>query len=120
MQRREEDLRELGIAERWSTFTQYFSLLESRGISLNFATLCGHGNIRGSVMGYRNRRPRPRRHDPHEVAPRRSPPRRRKGLSTGLIYPPGVYAETEELVAWPEGFRMSRCRIYASHMRSRG
>ncbi|HWR90479.1 MAG TPA: amidohydrolase family protein, partial [Dissulfurispiraceae bacterium] len=120
MQRREEDLRELGIAERWSTFTQYFSLLESRGISLNFATLCGHGNIRGSVMGYRNRRP-----DPGDMTRMKSLLAEAlrdgaKGLSTGLIYPPGVYAETEELVALARGLSDVPCGIYASHMRSEG
>ncbi len=120
MQRREEDLRELGIAERWSTFTQYFSLLESRGISLNFATLCGHGNIRGSVMGYRNRRP-----DPGDMTRMKSLLAEAlrdgaKGLSTGLIYPPGVYAETEELVALAQGLSDVPCGIYASHMRSEG
>ena len=42
--RREEDLRELGIHERWSTFEEYFQILEKRGLAINVATLVGHGN----------------------------------------------------------------------------
>jgi len=53
-ERREQDLMELGIEERWSGFSEYFAVLESRGIAINFATLCGHGNIRASVMGYKS------------------------------------------------------------------
>ncbi|MBI1811093.1 MAG: amidohydrolase family protein [Nitrospirae bacterium] len=36
---REKDLAELGIKERWSTFEEYFRILEGRGIALNFVTL---------------------------------------------------------------------------------
>ena len=38
---REKDLAELGIKDRWSTFEEYFNILEGRGIALNFVTLAG-------------------------------------------------------------------------------
>jgi N-acyl-D-amino-acid deacylase len=43
---READLIELGIKEKWSTFGEYFSILQNKGIAINFTTLCGHGNVR--------------------------------------------------------------------------
>ena len=55
LERREADLKEFGIYERWSTFEEYFKILSKKGISINFATLVGHGNIRSSVAGYEDR-----------------------------------------------------------------
>jgi N-acyl-D-amino-acid deacylase len=95
---REDDLKELGIRERWSTFNQYFHILKKKGIAINFATLAGHGNIRASVIGYEDNRP-------DEIALKKMKTFLKKaisegalGLSAGLIYPPGVYSKTEELV----------------------
>src|SRR5574340_551933 len=41
------------------------------------------------------------------------------GLSTGLIYPPGIYSDTEELISLAKSFSNDRL-IYTSHMRSEG
>ncbi|MEW6587378.1 MAG: amidohydrolase family protein, partial [Nitrospirota bacterium] len=99
LERREEDLRELGIRERWATFGEYFGLLEKRGIALNFLTLAGHGNIRACVMGYENRKPTKREERKMCDLVAQSVDEGAIGLSTGLIYPPGIYSETEELIA---------------------
>jgi N-acyl-D-amino-acid deacylase len=114
---REGDLLELGIKERWSTFGEYFRSLERRGVALNFATLVGHGNIRASVIGYGNRTP-----DKEDMGRMLSLTEDAVsegaiGLSTGLIYPPGVYAETGEIIGLA---RSIKDRIYTSHMRSEG
>ncbi|KKK70030.1 hypothetical protein LCGC14_2928100, partial [marine sediment metagenome] len=53
--RREADLKEYRIPERWGSFREYFNILAERGPALNYATLVGHGNIRASVMGYVDR-----------------------------------------------------------------
>lgn len=114
---RESDLRELGIEERWETFREYFGLFEKRGLAMNFATLVGHGNIRSSVIGYGDRRP-----DEAELERMRGLLRDAVsdgaiGLSTGLIYPPGVYADTREIA---ELARTVKDLVYATHMRSEG
>lgn len=114
---RESDLRELGIKERWSTLGEYLHLLRERRPAVNFATLTGHGNIRASVVGYSDRCP-----DAGEMQQMQSHLRDAVregaiGLSTGLIYPPGVYAGTEEII------ELAKCingLICASHMRSEG
>lgn len=127
---READLRELEIKERWSTLEGYFSLLEKKGMAINFATLCGHGNIRASVMGYKDEKP-----DNDEMADMKkllkdAVQSGAKGLSTGLIYPPGIYADTDELIELcselqtmpPNVFigGLNSKLIYASHIRSEG
>jgi N-acyl-D-aspartate/D-glutamate deacylase len=118
-ERREEDLRELGIRERWSTLTEYFTLLEKRGIGLNIATLAGHGNIRGSVMGYGDRGPSGRELRDMRDMLREATEEGAIGLSTGLIYPPGIYSDAGELAELSRVLKEGGL-IYTSHMRSEG
>lgn len=114
---RESDLKELGIKERWATLGEYLHLLQERRPAINFATLTGHGNIRASVIGYADRDPDKTEMEQMRTLLRDSVRHGAMGLSTGLIYPPGVYAKTEEVI------HLAQCmndRIYASHMRSEG
>lgn len=118
-ERREQDLLELGIRERWNTLAEYLSLLESRRPSINFATLAGHGNIRGSIVGYDERTPTQAELSLMAGLLKDAVEQGAIGLSTGLIYPPGIYSETEELVSLGWVLR-DRDLIYTSHMRSEG
>ena len=118
-ERRETDLKELDITERWHTFGEYFSLLMQKGIAVNFATLCGHGNIRGSVVGYRNEAPDGAQSTEMKRLLAGAVKAGAKGLSTGLIYPPGVFSNTEELIGLSKVVSGSG-GLYASHMRSEG
>jgi N-acyl-D-amino-acid deacylase len=119
---REGDLKTYGIEEEWESFDEYFGVLAGRRPVMNMATLTGHGNIRASVMGYASAPP-----TDEELARMKSLLERSleggvRGLSSGLIYPPGIYAQTGELTALAqrgvsvqgEGF------LYATHMRSEG
>ena len=118
-EKREEDLRELGITQRWSTLKEYFALVGAQGLGVNIAMLAGHGNIRGSVVGYDDRRPAAK--DVLEMSRllRETLNDGAIGLSTGLIYPPGIYSDTEELIALA-GVLRDADLIYTSHMRSEG
>jgi N-acyl-D-amino-acid deacylase len=119
---REGDLGEYGIKERWRGLGQYMGILEARRPALNFATLAGHGNLRASVMGYSSRNPDAGETEAMKSLLRECLEAGALGLSTGLIYPPGVYSTPGELAelaasgseAVGEGF------IYATHMRSEG
>jgi N-acyl-D-amino-acid deacylase len=119
-ERREIDLEELGITDRWSTFNEYFEILNKRGISLNFITLCGHGNIRASVIGYRDIPPDEDSMNDMKRLLSESIGQGAKGLSTGLIYPPGIYCKTEELIELCKTLNSNSNFIYTSHMRSEG
>lgn len=117
MVQRENDLKELGIRERWTNLGEYLFILEKHGLTMNFATLVGHGNLRASVMGYTDRRPN--RHEIKEMTYLLNESTRYGaiGLSTGLIYPPGVFSKTDEIVELTKGIREL---IYTTHMRSEG
>lgn len=118
-----DDLREYDIPYRWHTLREYFQILELIRPSINFATLVGHGNIRGSVMGFKQGSPSRKDIEKMVSLLKEALSDGAIGLSTGLIYPPGIYSSTEELVELAkEGLEFSKSLnksfIYASHMRS--
>ena len=120
---REEDLKEYDIPERWSSLSEYLGILSSRRPALNFITLAGHGNIRASVLGYKNKKPDHKELEKMQALLRETVDQGAIGLSTGLIYPPGVYSTTEELVDLLSSLTRlpdPQQYIYTSHMRSEG
>lgn len=125
LEHREKDLAELGIKEWWSTLEEYFRILEGREIALNFVTLAGHGNIRASVIGYKDKKPTASELKKMQALLQKTIDAGAIGLSTGLIYPPGIYSDTEELIelckVLSQKPRTSISKlIYTSHMRSEG
>ena len=123
LQQRESDLNEWNIRERWSTFTEYFALLDRRHIALNYITLTGHGNIRACVAGYQNKKLSESERNAMRTLLKESVSEGSIGISTGLIYPPGIYADTEELIDLCKSLKhmdSNRSGMYTSHMRSEG
>ncbi|HEY3282573.1 MAG TPA: D-aminoacylase [Armatimonadota bacterium] len=112
-------LRDLGIGARWTSLAEMGETLQSRGMAVNFATFVGHGNLRKAVLGYDNRAP-----DSEELGRMRSLAEQAMeegalGISTGLIYPPGCYSDTEELIALAAAVA-PKGGLYATHMRNEG
>ena len=127
--RREEDIRDLGIRDRWSSFGEYFAILQQKKPALNVATLAGQGNIRASVIGYEAREPDRQEMDQMKELLTGSIESGAIGLSTGLVYAPGIFATTEELIDLCSVLKGSLCAgsrhasrrsLYTSHMRSEG
>jgi N-acyl-D-amino-acid deacylase len=85
----------------WSyeTTEQYLAALAEKGVGLNESYLVPHGNVRMEAMGLNNRKPTPRELDRMREIVRREMEAGAFGLSTGLIYMPCAYADTEELIA---------------------
>jgi len=95
---------------------QYFSMLDSLRISVNVATLVGHNDVRKAVMGSANRDPDEAEMKKMEAIVELAMKEGAVGISTGLIYIPGTYSKTEEIV------RLAKVAakyngVYASHMR---
>jgi len=88
-----------GINWNWQTVDDYFRLLEAQGIGPNLMALVPHGNIRMEVLGLTNRKPDPVELRKMQEVLRRDLQSGAAGLSTGLIYPPCSYADTQELVS---------------------
>ncbi len=119
LERRESELDAINIKDRWGTFPEYFKLLEKRKLAINFVTLAGHGNIRASVVGYTDRSLSESDMAKMVALLRSSMDEGAKGLSTGLIYPPGVYSRTSEIIGLAKEAAKYK-GIYTTHMRSEG
>src|SRR4051794_15284983 len=100
----------------WTRGAGYFQRLEEAGPLSNIAPLVGHGALRVAVMGFENRPPT----DDELAAMKRLLAEALEdgavGFSSGLIYVPGVYSQTPELVALAEVMRGTG-RPYTSHVR---
>ena len=95
---------------------EYFSMLDSLKLSINVATLIGHNDVRKAAMGSANRDPSEEEMKKMEAIVEQAMKDGAVGLSTGLIYIPGTYSKTEEVVRLAKA--ASRYNgVYASHMR---
>ena len=99
---------------------EYFRKLEATNVSPNIATLIGHGTVRGKAMGGSFLRP-PTEEELRQMKGlvEQAMKDGAVGLSTGLIYLPGAFAKTEEIIELAK-VASAYDGIYASHMRDEG
>ena len=96
---------------------EFFSAITRTTVALNVATLIGHNTVRGQVMGGSFARPpTPAELDQMRALVEQAMQDGAVGLSTGLIYLPGTFAKTDEIVALAK-VAAAHGGIYASHMR---
>src|SRR5579864_1643933 len=103
----------------WTDLEGYFRRLEKSGTPINLGTYVGAAQVREAVLGDADHAP-----TADELAKMKSlvataMEQGAMGVSTALIYPPGHFAKTDELIALA-GVAGSYGGIYASHMRSEG
>ena len=108
-----------GLRRDWRTFGEYFDRLRRQGVAVNVAPLAGHATLRGEVMGTERRPP-----TADELAAMcrlldEALDDGVFGVSTGLIYPPSSYADTDEIVALAK-VAARRGGLYFSHIRGEG
>jgi N-acyl-D-amino-acid deacylase len=103
----------------WTSFRSYLDGLTRQGLSINVAPLVGHGTVRLLVMGPGDARPTADQLRAMETEVRRAMDEGAFGLSTGLIYAPGVFADTDEIVGLARAAGEAR-GFYASHIRGEG
>jgi N-acyl-D-amino-acid deacylase len=103
----------------WTTLDEYLETLVARGVSTNIASFVGAATIRSHVVGYEDRRPTPAELDAMRDLVRQAMEDGAVGLSSALIYTPGSYAETEELVALARVVA-GHGGLYISHIRNEG
>jgi N-acyl-D-amino-acid deacylase len=101
---------------QWTTFEQYLEVLQSDGLGINIASLAGHAALRIAVMGFENRAPNQAEIEQMKTLLNEAMDAGAFGMSTGLVYPPGCFTATDEVIAL--------CRVvsryhgfYASHIR---
>jgi len=100
----------------WKTTGEYLARLEENGLALNIGALIPHGPVRISVMGLRKGEPSRNELKRMRALVEAGIKDGALGLSTGLIYPPGMYSSTGELGELARV--VARCgAVYTSHIR---
>jgi N-acyl-D-amino-acid deacylase len=97
----------------------YFRKLDSVKTSINIATLIGHNSVRREVMRESNRTPTADEQKRMEELVEKAMQGGAVGLSTGLIYVPGTYSKTEEVIGLAKAASKYN-GVYASHIRDEG
>lgn len=100
----------------WRTFAEYLNALEKSGLGHNIAALVGHGAVRTAAIGPARRAPAPKELKLMKDLVEEAMQAGAFGMSTGLVYPPGSFAKTSEII--------ELCKVvakyggmYASHIR---
>lgn len=103
----------------WTTLDGYLRALEAKGISMNVASFVGAATARINVLGEGDIDPTPDQLAKMRALVVKAMEDGAMGVGSSLIYAPGSYAETDELVALVT--EAGRCGgMYISHMRSEG
>jgi len=103
----------------WTTLGEYLGFLERKGISTNVASFIGAATPRNYVLGHEDREPTVAELDEMRALVKQAMEEGALGLASSLIYPPGIFAKTDELI------ELSRVAAkydgtYISHMRNEG
>ena len=105
----------MGFSFDWQSLADYFNKLEEVGLQFNVANLTGHSTLRaGEVNDWNDIQPAEL--ELMKAAMTTSMEQGALGLSTGLIYAPGCFAETDEVVELAK-IAAEYGGVYASHMR---
>ncbi len=118
-ERAEEQAERWGLEIDWETMGDYMDRLQREGVSVNVVPLVGHGNLRRIVMGYENREPTEDEMEQMVDLLEEGMEAGAFGMSSGLIYAPGSYSDTDELVHLAKGLRPYN-GTYFTHMRNEG
>ncbi|MBN2593869.1 MAG: D-aminoacylase [Sedimentisphaerales bacterium] len=104
---------------KWTTLGEYLEYLEGKGVSTNVASFVGAATVRVHVLGYQDRAPTSKELRQMRQLVAQAMQEGAVGISSALIYAPGVYAETDELIALAE-VAGQYGGMYISHLRSEG
>lgn len=112
-------LDEEGLWRNWSNLGSYLDYLTKIGQSINLVPLVGQGTIRASVMGFGSEAPTADQLRAMRAQVAESMEQGAFGISTGLIYPPGSFATTKELIELAS-VAAQYGGFYFSHIRGEG
>ncbi len=122
-----EDMKEEMVAHQgdivydleWTTLDEYLQYLERRGVSPNVASFIGAATPRRYVIGHEDRPPTSDELEQMRELVREAMEDGALGVASALIYPPGSFADTDELIALAE-VAAEHDGIYISHLRDEG
>jgi N-acyl-D-aspartate/D-glutamate deacylase len=101
----------------WLTFDEYAKRLERVGLSINVASMVGHGSLRTAAMGLSSMTPTPKQMSHMKTLLAQAMDEGAFGVSTGLFLVPGCYSKTDELIELA-ALAGQKGGIYVSHVRN--
>jgi len=115
----EEQQGDIKYKVEWTSLKEYLEWLQKKGVSTNIASFVGASTIRENVLGNANRSPDSAELEKMKTLTKKSMEEGALGIGAALIYAPGFYAKTNELV--------ELCKVassyggsYIAHIRSEG
>ena len=106
-----------GDTLRWRRYSEYFAIMERYGIPINVVHDVGLTQVRRVVLGDEDVAPTPEQLEQMKALVREGMEDGAVGVSTSLIYPPAIYASTDELVAL-SAVAGEYGGVYFTHMRN--
>ncbi len=105
------------MEDPWRTFAEYGQRMDACGMGTHAACMVGHGTIRAAVMGFDPGAPTPKQLDAMKELLAKALDDGAVAMSSGLIYPPGVFAQTDEMVELCKVVA-DKGSFYATHIRN--
>jgi N-acyl-D-aspartate/D-glutamate deacylase len=109
----------IGLEVEWTTLGEYLEHLARRGVAPNIASFVGAATVREHELGEADRAPSPQELARMQALVHAAMEEGAVGLSSALVYAPGFFADTDELVALAR-VAAARDGLYISHIRSEG
>ncbi len=113
---KENFLTDWGVEAKWTTLGEYLEYLEEKGVSPNISSFVGAATLRIHEVGFNNRKATPEEMERMREQMRAAMKEGALGVASSLIYPPGSFADTEELIELSK-VAAEYGGMYASHMR---
>jgi N-acyl-D-amino-acid deacylase len=110
---------DIKYAIEWTTLGEYLQYLERRGVSPNVASFIGSATPRIYIIGQEDRAPTDEELKRMQHLVRQAMEEGALGVASALVYPPGFFAKTDELIALAKA-AAEYDGIYISHLRSEG
>lgn len=107
------------VEVKWRSFSEYIRALDELKPSVNVVPLVGHGTIRSAVLGFGPEKPSDKDIQMMRELTGEAMEAGAFGVSAGLIYVPGTFATTEEIIEVAK-VAASYGGIYSTHMRNEG
>jgi N-acyl-D-amino-acid deacylase len=103
----------------WTTLNEYLEHLERRGLSVNVASLVGAATVRAHVLGHEDREATTAELAEMNALVRKAMAEGALGVGAALIYVPGCYATTDELIELARA-AAEYDGLFTAHLRSEG
>ena len=105
------------VPYNWRSFGSFLDVVDSMHLGVNMGSLVGHSTLRLCAVGFDNRPAAPGEIDLMRSLASEALAEGALGLSTGLVYMPGMYADTDELIQVCQALKPYKAP-YMSHIRS--